>query len=486
MSFEDYNIRRNEMAEARRLFFEKGIVKREIVPDHVAFAWLRYKYKTIDPGLSPVQVEIPVKKASDEIEKLVQMDWQSHWVGLFDHTGKLLKYYGSDEIQVLIEKTGIHDEYVGNNGIGNSLSSNEVSIVYGYEHYSDFFLKYVTAGIPTEDNQFIGWIFKLDSLSEVLLNRCLSIESDRLIRLLTKKVTNQSNIPDLYFYRTGSAAFAKLCQQINNIRLSGISLYAIKGYSGSGKQTLARFLHNDSVHKDSPFIVINAKETLEEECIEAVKTFSKGTLFIKHLEWSKHNLQREILKKIDCKPINSTPSNSLSSNGYNIVFSLEPSTHQNLLYYKLIPGLQERVNLFQLTIPEFTEIGVEFKPFIKREIMHLSKKRYMHSIAVEEELLNLLTQYPWSENYRDLVGVTDMLVKLTTKKSEKDWQQFYCDLKEICDLRMNQYDLKNVEKIGIERALKHCQYNILKSAESLGITRSTLYKKIKDYGIEVL
>lgn len=108
-------------------------------------------------------------------------------------------------------------------------------------------------------------------------------------------------------------------------------------------------------------------------------------------------------------------------------------------------------------------------------------------------MLDQLLKYSWPGNVRELENIIENIVNLDGRMSiklfDEEEKMEFCK-KEKCRKyllykRMNEFNLKKVEEGTIKKALDYYNYNLTKAAKSLGISRNTLYLKIKKYNINV-
>jgi two-component system nitrogen regulation response regulator NtrX len=281
----------------------------------------------------------------------------------------------------------------------------------------------------------------------------------------------------------------------------------IMGENGTGKEMIARTLHEQSPRRGEAFVEVNCA-AIPEELIESelfghekgaftgavssrtgkFELADGGTLFLDEVGDMSHNAQAKVLrvlqesvfervggtetKRVDVRVIAATNKDLLEA-------SREGRFREDL-YYRLnvvpitIPPLRDRITDLPLLADYFlrqtaTELGQPVKKLTKRA-------------------LDLLREYAWPGNVRELRNLIERVVILAPGKSVD-----VSDLPEMGASRKGEgrffdrdtyVDFKDdVEKEFFERKLRLYGYNVSKTARKLGMQRSNLYKKLEKYGI---
>ncbi len=280
----------------------------------------------------------------------------------------------------------------------------------------------------------------------------------------------------------------------------------IYGESGTGKDLLARFIHQHSRRKDGPFIPVNLgaipSEIAESElfghkkgaftgAVEnregLFKAAEGGTIFLDEIGEASPNLQVKLLRAIETKrilPLGSTQEvpvdvRIIAATNKNLEEEVKKGNFREDLYFRLntvpfrLPPLRER--------KEDIPLLVEY--FIKRAaITHGVKEK-----KISKDALYLLENYNWPGNIRELRYVIERALILSKKdtitaediilnpveKSARTERPVTFEIKPLTEM----------EKELIRRALSVYK-NKKEAARVLGIDPSTLYRKMKKYGIK--
>jgi len=286
-----------------------------------------------------------------------------------------------------------------------------------------------------------------------------------------------------------------------------ISTVLITGASGTGKELIAQAIHKKSPFAGKRFVPINCgaipENLIESELFGHVKgaftgalrdkkglfkVAEGGTIFLDEIVSVPLNLQVKLLRAIDQKeilPVGSTNPEVINvrivaATNKNLANEVEEGNFREDLYYRLnvvginIPPLKERVE----DIPEL------INHFIKIYNAQLGKQ----ITVVDEKTLKALMDYPWKGNVRELENAVERAM-------------IFCDSDILTMQHFNQIssensssgnlndDLKSsvrrFEQERIFKALKAAGSDKGKAAEILGLSLSSLYRKMSELGIEL-
>jgi len=280
----------------------------------------------------------------------------------------------------------------------------------------------------------------------------------------------------------------------------------IEGESGTGKELVARAIHQNSPRANKPFIVVNcaaiSETLLESELFGYVKgaftgattqkkglfeEADQGTIFLDEIAEMSPATQANILRVIqegEVRRVGSTQTikvdvRVLAATNKDLKTLVNEQKFREDLYYRLkvmhivVPPLRERLE----DIPELAEYFVE----------KYSQKNRKHILGLTEEVLTLLKLYPWPGNVRELENAMERAVIMTigqhiTPSDLPQEIQFFSEKVQTDASRWP--TLYDIEKQHILKTLEYVDWNLGKATEMLGISRATLWRKLKDYGIQ--
>jgi two-component system response regulator AtoC len=291
----------------------------------------------------------------------------------------------------------------------------------------------------------------------------------------------------------------KLIGSVANTRANVL----IQGESGTGKELVAKAIHYNSPYRDEPFIVINCSAIsdtlLESELFGHVKgaftdavsetkgkfeIAGKGTLFLDEIGDISPNLQSKLLRVIETRDfmkvggekVLKTEARIIAATNQSLRTLIENGRFREDLYYRLkvveihLPSLRERKE----DIPELVGYLIEK---INRDLRRNVRK-------IPPDVMKILTDLSWKGNVRELENALiravilakgDVILKENLPLELADRKSFSRDL----------VALDEVEKEYIQYVLAAVKGSKTRASQVLKISRPTLDKKIKDFGLEV-
>ena len=280
----------------------------------------------------------------------------------------------------------------------------------------------------------------------------------------------------------------------------------IEGPTGSGKELFARAIHNLSPRKDHPFIAVNCAalpETLLESELFGYSRgaftgalrnkpgrfllANNGTLFLDEIGATSPAFQADLLRVLEdgeLMPLGETKAlkvdvRVLAASNVDLKKLLSQGRFREDLYYRLnvakvsLPPLRERKEDIPLLIDHFIQK------------FNLLKGRAIRGVV--PDVLSFLTDYPFPGNIRELENVIQYAF-IRCKADLIAMEHLPTELFEKTDYRKESLsDLHSLhhpeEAEQIRLLLKRYEGNRIETAKALGISRSTLWRKIKKYGL---
>ena len=303
-----------------------------------------------------------------------------------------------------------------------------------------------------------------------------------------------------------SVSMEKLFNKLDVIRDSEISVM-LAGESGTGKDLVAKMIHNDSQRKNGPFVPVNCA-ALPEMILESelfghtrgaftdAKTTRKGmfllaeggTLFLDEIGELPLSLQPKLLRALEelkIRPIGSDkeiPVNVriITATNKNLEKAIKDGDFREDLFY--------RVNVMELIIPPLRERGTDIVLLAKYFMEHFSQRSGKKVNDISQPVIERLLNYSWKGNVRELKNIMERAVALTRHnqivledlpEAIRSFQS-----KTYSDENSNFIDLISMDKIEqqyIEFVLKKVDGNKKRAADILGFDRRTLYRKLASY-----
>ena len=289
------------------------------------------------------------------------------------------------------------------------------------------------------------------------------------------------------------------------------SAVIIYGESGTGKELFAQAIHNSSPRKNKPFVAINCgaipSELIESELFgyEAgaftgalkggkpgkLEIASGGTLFLDEIESMPLNLQIKLLRALSVKRIVKVGGTKeipidirlISATKKDLLKEVEKGNFREDLYY--------RINIFTIELPPLRDRKHDIPELVDYFVHIFSPQR---KVQIDDEFIGALMTYNWRGNIRELRNIIERALLIMEEETnltirhlpENISNAFFSSkvkekikAKSISQSSECKGILKIAEEAAIEMALAEQAGNLTKTAESLGIARSTLYQKIK-------
>lgn len=280
------------------------------------------------------------------------------------------------------------------------------------------------------------------------------------------------------------------------------------GESGTGKELFAQAIHN-SYRPQGPFIAVNCaampRELIESELFGyeggsftgaersgrpgKIELANGGTLFLDEIGDMPLEIQAVLLRTLEDKQVMRVGGRRYKK----VDFRLVSATHKDL--YCMVKEKQYREDLYfrlsvlTINIPPLRSRGNDIEILSKYFIEKYCKKQGWKIPEITPETQKIINEYKWPGNVRQLQNAMTYAVNTAQKgqiNPENLPNYIMTDTVPISNDKMVNEEmlrLDNLEKIAIETALLRSDNNMDRAVEMLGISRSTLYRKLKDYNI---
>ncbi len=344
--------------------------------------------------------------------------------------------------------------------------------------------------------------FKNEELS-LLVKRagekvCLKQENATLKRELNKSFTLDSIIGK-------SPAITSVFELIKVVAPASANVL-INGESGSGKELVARALHNAGPRKNKHFIPINCtampEQLLESELFGHVKgsftgaiadkkglfeEANGGTLFLDEIGDMSLQLQAKILRVLQDKQIRPVGGNSMKTVDVRII----AATHRDLKIMvkdgKFREDLFYRLNVVPLRVPPLRERTEDIPLLVESFIKKFALRNESKVRSVAPEAMSLLMAHPWPGNVRELENVIERAIVLSPGEIIEKKVILGSALEEaqqnIEQLHADRPTLDKLEERYIKMVMSEVNNKKDDAAQILGISRRTLYRKERIYGM---
>ena len=276
----------------------------------------------------------------------------------------------------------------------------------------------------------------------------------------------------------------------------------IGGDSGTGKELLAQSIHNASSRAKEPFVAVNCAAIpatlLESELFGYEEgAFSgaskggkrglfelahKGTIFLDEINSMPLELQSVLLRTLQEKEIRRIGSQRNIYIDIRVIAASNSDLMKMIREEKFRIDLYYRLNTLRLTLPSLDKRREDIRPLAMSFLNHYSQKYSLPLPALSEDNYRLLESRNWQGNIRELRNVMQRYVILSHEGENSIQLCFDEDIATEAALEPQDVTsfgtLDEIEKAVILKRLKQNQGNRRKTAQELGISRSTLWKKL--------
>lgn len=323
-------------------------------------------------------------------------------------------------------------------------------------------------------------------------------------QLLRKEIQRNYDFSELV---GKSQAMQKVFEMIQTVAETE-STVLITGNSGTGKELVARAIHFNSKRKNKPFVAVNCG-AISENLIESelfghkrgaftgaisdkegyLKAADGGTFFLDEISEMPLQLQVKLLRVIQEKEI--TPVGTTYSIPINVRFV---ATTNKILQTEVASGrfredLFYRLNVVELNLPSLKERQEDI-PLLADHFINKYRKEIGKNVkGIDSSAMRALLHYDWKGEVRELENIIERAVIFAKNEfiTVEDLPQSMQLLKDIhIPKKAGSLDdfIKKVEKEFILKSLETNEFDKDKVAKQLNLGLSTLYRKIKDYGLE--
>jgi DNA-binding NtrC family response regulator len=279
----------------------------------------------------------------------------------------------------------------------------------------------------------------------------------------------------------------------------------ILGENGTGKEVIARAIHRNSARKDEIFISVDLgaiSETLfESELFGHVKgaftdakddrpgrfeIASGGTLFLDEIGNLSPPLQAKLLSVLQNRSVIRVGSNKVKSIDIRLICATNLPIYKLVKENKFRQDLLYRINTIEIELPPLRDRKEDIDLLAQHFLLIYTKKYNKNVHMISEAARKKMMNYSWPGNVRELQHAIERAVIMSTGHILNREDFFFSPAAQDKDkpgIQLDDYHLEEVEKILIRKVLQKYNGNITQAANELGLTRSSLYRRLEKYGL---
>jgi len=296
------------------------------------------------------------------------------------------------------------------------------------------------------------------------------------------------------------------------------STILITGETGTGKEIISQSIHNLSRRNKKPFVSINCAalpdQLLESELFgyeDGAFTGSKkggkpglfelahkGTILLDEISSTSQSVQPRLLRVLQEREVMRLGGNQLIPVDVRVIATSNKDLGEEVYIGRFREDLFFRLNVLRIHLPPLRDRTEDIPLLVVKFIQNISRENNLISVKIPKFYINKLMKYSWPGNVRQLQNFVERFILLCGSRFNPEiFEKLYSELTlYTCadkneNVKIDQISLKEQfetqrrenEAQLIRKALKQNRYNKSKTAEDLGISRTTLWKKMHKFNI---
>lgn len=288
---------------------------------------------------------------------------------------------------------------------------------------------------------------------------------------------------------------------INKIAATEASIL-ITGENGTGKEVVAREIHNNSLRSKEVFMAVDLgainENVFESELFGHIKgaftdarenrtgrieAASGGTLFLDEIGNMSPGMQSKMLTVLQRKEVVPVGANAPRPVDVRVICATNSNLQQMVKEGQFREDLLYRINTMTINVPPLRERPEDIEILSSHFLAQFSAKYRKQLNGLSEDGLKLLKKYSWPGNVRELEHAIERAVIMSEddQLKEEDFQFLNADFQKTPVF--DDLNLESLEAWAIRQAIKKYNGNISHAADELGLSRGALYRRMEKYGI---
>lgn len=308
----------------------------------------------------------------------------------------------------------------------------------------------------------------------------------------------QTNEPKAEMYWGESAEMKRVREVVERVAVTDANIL-ITGENGTGKEMLAREIHRQSARCRKTMVSLDMgaiPETLfESELFGHIKgaftdartdregkmeTASGSTLFMDEIGNLPLHLQSKMLAVLQNRAVTRLGANEATPIDIRLISATNRDLHEAVSKGEFRQDLLFRINTIHINIPPLRNRKEDIVPLAERFMVRYGEKYNKTGLMLSGEAAEKLKAHPWEGNIRELQNVIEKAVIMCDGDIiSPDHIELHTSQRPLNESQT----LEEMERQTIAGAIAQCGGNLSQVAQQLGITRQTLYNKIKRYGL---
>ncbi|WP_428036500.1 sigma-54 interaction domain-containing protein [Amphritea sp.] len=274
------------------------------------------------------------------------------------------------------------------------------------------------------------------------------------------------------------------------------------GETGTGKELLAQGIHNASPRRDGPFVGINMaalpESLVESELFGAVagaftgasksgrqgkiQLAAGGTLFLDEIADISAAIQAKLLRVLQEREVEALGSNRLEKVDVRIIAATSRNLKQLVDEGLFREDLYYRLNVLPLRLPALRDRQSDIPALCTHLLQKISQDSGLPALNLSNEAMDWLQQYQWPGNVRELHNRLERACVMAEQEVIYPDDLGADDIAQSTPFCADNHLTQSRDKAELQtlqQALQQCQHNKTRAAKQLGISRATLYNRIR-------
>jgi len=302
-----------------------------------------------------------------------------------------------------------------------------------------------------------------------------------------------------------SAAITDVVKLAQKVALTDTTVLLL-GETGTGKELFAEAIHQASPRHTKAFVAVNCsaftKELLESELFGhkagsftgagkdkkgLFEEANGGTIFLDEIGELDHDLQAKLLRVLESQQFLKIGDTKPTQVNVRILAATNRNLQEEVSRESFRSDLYYRLSVFQITLPALRDRKKDIRPLAEHFTNYFGRKVTKQFAGLTERFVEKLEAYNWPGNIRELKNIIERAVILADDNILDETLLPYelqgAQLQKAGGA-LSAFDLSVMEKMHVQRVLNHTRGNRAETARLLNIGVATLYRKLKEYGLE--
>ncbi len=329
-------------------------------------------------------------------------------------------------------------------------------------------------------------------------------EAATVRRLIQRQTSAQTDFTLADF--TGTSAPIRQVQRLAKKAAVAQAPILLRGEAGTGKNLLARAIHNQSPRRDGPFSVYACRSVPAELSLAELSGYTQGffsnhpegrpgkfeladegTLYFQNIDALPIEAQTVLLNYLELGIVQRMGSSRPLTVNVRIIASCANPLEKQVTEGSFLADLYYRLSAFEISLPPLRKRSEDI-PLLVQQILQRLERQYRHSLYLAPETLTFLQRYSWPGNVRELETILTRAAAQATPQEEIAPHHLPVHVRHNQSIISSQTDLPvvpitQIEREAMLRAAQVCRGNLTQMAKMLGIGRTTAWRYVKRYDI---